>query len=479
MLSPPPSPTRGKSRRFHPRSRRRRVVECLVFLAVGGLVLRVWCVQGVFVPLTVVSGSMAETLLGPHREVVCGDCGLPFACGADLDRLSSRAVCPNCGFAENGLAAQPDVAGDRLLVDKAVFHLRPPQRWELVAFRHPHEAAEIHVKRVVGLPGESIRIRHGDICVDGEIQRKTLLQQRAMAVLVHDAHFTPRSKPSPPPRWRHEKRETGWQSTGGGFVHPAEQAATSIDWLGYHHWRRLPGQPGQVLETPILNDRGYNQTRPQRAENTHPVPDLLLSFRLVRTFGSGQLLVRATDGGEEFLVRIEFGQNTFEVFLNGRPLAPPSSGTLPDLSRPLRLEVSLIDCQFLLGLDGLPAFVHPYDAANPPPKATSQPFAVGSRGLGVELRDLRVYRDVYYTRPIGPTPRWAVDEPVVLGGDDYFVLGDNSPISDDSRTWPSGPAVPGRLLLGRPFFVHFPTQSIDLGPWRFEVLDPARIRHVR
>ena len=42
------------------------------------------------------------------------------------------------------------------------------------------------MKRVVGLPGETIEIRGGDVYVNGAIARKSLAQQREMAVLVHD-----------------------------------------------------------------------------------------------------------------------------------------------------------------------------------------------------------------------------------------------------------------------------------------------------
>ena len=48
----------------------------------------------------------------------------------------------------------------------------------MVAFRSQSKAGEIAVKRVVGLPGETIEIRDGDIYADGRIQRKTLAQQR-------------------------------------------------------------------------------------------------------------------------------------------------------------------------------------------------------------------------------------------------------------------------------------------------------------
>jgi len=61
----------------------------------------------------------------------------------------------------------------------------------------------------------------------------------------------------------------------------------------------------------------------------------------------------------------------------------------------------------------------------------------------VSLEGLVLYRDAYYD---SPTMRNAADA-ISLGRGEYFLLGDNAPISVDSRRW--GP-VPGRLLLGKP-----------------------------
>ena len=50
-------------------------------------------------------------------------------------------------------------------------------------FHFPGEPSQAYVKRVVGLPGESIRIVGGDIFVDGKIVRKSLPEIRAMRML--------------------------------------------------------------------------------------------------------------------------------------------------------------------------------------------------------------------------------------------------------------------------------------------------------
>ncbi len=41
----------------------------------------------------------------------------------------------------------------------------PPERWDVVVFRYPEEPEVSYIKRLVGLPGETIRISHGDVFV--------------------------------------------------------------------------------------------------------------------------------------------------------------------------------------------------------------------------------------------------------------------------------------------------------------------------
>jgi len=65
-----------------------------------------------------------------------------------------------------------------------------------MAFHPPRQLHELAVKRVVGLPGEIVQIRHGDVYIDGQIARKPLAVQRALAIPVDDAYYWPENLPS-------------------------------------------------------------------------------------------------------------------------------------------------------------------------------------------------------------------------------------------------------------------------------------------
>ncbi len=455
----------------------RYLVERTVLVAIAVLVWRCWLLEGILAPNRVNSGSMAPTIFGVHRRVECLDCGFTFRCDTELRPIAPRAVCPNCGYPENTLDHAADLPGDGLLLDRSVYAWRSPQRWEVVAFRHPAQAGAIYGKRVVGLPGERVEIRDGDVYIDGYIQRKTLEQQRAMAILVYDADHQPTLSPTPPPRWSGSGPLSQWGEYGGRFAHALALEQDAFDWLVYRHWRRLPNQPGQVETVPVGDAYGYNQKHPRRDEDVAPVRDLLVSFDLVRTWGEGILAVRMTDGATEFEFRLTPATRRYEALLDGRVLAG-GAGRLPDAAGPARFEVSMIDHQYLVAMDRKVIGRWPQAPNEGPYPMSETPVRIGAMQLGVVVEQLRLYRDIYYTRPSGVHARWAFSEPVQLGPDEFFVLGDNSPVSEDSRTWPAGPAVPATSLVGRPLLVHFPLRNVRLGPWEFQVPDPARMRYI-
>ncbi len=119
----------------------------------------------------------------------------------DESGRAGQPVCPNCGLELWDQKPGVPCSGDRLLVQKYLFDLRAPRRWEAVVFQNPADPSQAYVKRVVGLPNESVLIRGGDIYIDGTIARKTLAEQRALRVLVYDNDHLPDDH-GRFPRWR-------------------------------------------------------------------------------------------------------------------------------------------------------------------------------------------------------------------------------------------------------------------------------------
>ena len=99
----------------------------------------------------------------------------------------------------------------------------------------------------------------------------------------------------------------------------------------------------------------------------------------------------------------------------------------------------------------------------------------GARGCRVVVRNLKLYQDIHYT----PGGRNATASPCRLGADEYFMLGDNSGNSQDSREW-AIPGVPEADFLGKPFLIHQPLRlgRTTLGGQErvFQTLDWSRLR---
>jgi len=59
-------------------------------------------------------------------------------------------------------------SGNIILIDKLSYTKRKPKRYEIIVFENA-AAKEDLIKRIIGLPGESVRIVHGKIYIDGEL----------------------------------------------------------------------------------------------------------------------------------------------------------------------------------------------------------------------------------------------------------------------------------------------------------------------
>jgi signal peptidase I len=68
--------------------------------------------------------------------------------------------------------------GQYLIVDKVVYKLRAPHRGEIIVFHQPRDPNRDLIKRIIGLPGETIDIEQGLVYIDGERLREPYVAHR-------------------------------------------------------------------------------------------------------------------------------------------------------------------------------------------------------------------------------------------------------------------------------------------------------------
>ena len=99
-------------------------------------------------------------------------------------------------------------------------------------------------------------------------------------------------------------------------------------------------------------------------------------------------------------------------------------------------------------INGEPVFeLREKDSEQAEVERASDVFRVGGSSGAFRIERFRLWRDLYYLP--GPSHLEVPEEvKLVAGEDEYIVLGDNSPVSLDSRTWKS-PGVSRSNLIGR------------------------------
>ncbi|HEX3869200.1 MAG TPA: S26 family signal peptidase, partial [Pirellulales bacterium] len=166
------------------------------------------------------------------------------------------------------------------------------------------------------------------------------------------------------------------------------------------------------------------------------------------------------------------------------------------------------DDQLLVWVDGrLLTFDGPteYDLPwQPYTERDLSPAGIAVRGASLRVRHLRLLRDIYYTpdqnNRSGDTrrddfPAAGSREPMdfPLAGDQFLVLGDNSPQSKDSRLWERSDVygndeyyVTRDLLIGKAMFVYWPHAlegipgtNLRLPPMLQWIPNFARMRFIR
>jgi signal peptidase I len=504
---------------------RRRLVSVSVLSICLLLLIHVWGIESFIVP----TGSMAPALAGHHREAICPRCGMHVLVGRHPEDKDGRAGstcyqaarCFNCGYSPLPLGRVPEAKGDQILVNKNIFLFRRPRRWEIIVFRL---FGKIYVKRVIGLPGEWILVEDGDVYINNVLVRKTLEELKQVRILVFDNNCQPRPD-GWKKRWEHraethqavpedllvrandeEAEDRGLriedrpsildpQSSilnpqflvGKDLVLQTEDSPECYRWLTYRNYSL---DEGKVL--PIRDEYAYNGGTHRGVEGVH---DFMLECDVQVLKGRGNLALAITDGhdalraeipaGAEGNVRLSHGPAGIFSFAGGRVRWPqfaessqetvsgrPTHPTGLRAGRTYHIEMAFVDRRWTLAVDGRRVL----DAVDLPSvenrAEVSGPIAVGGRGIHVVFRNVRLYRDIHYTQ----AGNQGVEGKVVrLGPDQYFVMGDNSPNSEDSRYWPNQGAVPEASLVGKPFLIHWPSRVVR----HLQLPDWDRLRWLR
>jgi signal peptidase I len=67
-----------------------------------------------------------------------------------------------------GLSMEPYIrSGEYVLINTFAYRIGVPHRGEIVAFRHEGDARSVFIKRVIGLPGDRVRIDRGQVYING------------------------------------------------------------------------------------------------------------------------------------------------------------------------------------------------------------------------------------------------------------------------------------------------------------------------
>jgi signal peptidase I len=68
----------------------------------------------------------------------------------------------------SGFSMEPHIrSGEYVVINTFAYRIGGPRRDDIVAFRHEGDARSVFLKRVIGLPGDRIRIDRGQVYVNG------------------------------------------------------------------------------------------------------------------------------------------------------------------------------------------------------------------------------------------------------------------------------------------------------------------------
>lgn len=495
--------------------------ESIIIAFILAFVFRAYVVEAFVIP----TGSMAPTLLGAHLHVRCDQCGYEFdtdwpdtsMAGHGESRVPVRlrettgAVCPMCRFPNVYDPGTYPYSGDRILVQKYIYSVSEPRRWDVVVFKNPALPRGLpdqnYIKRLIGLPNEALFIFEGNIYTrplspageplgPWQIARKPDRPevQRAVWQPIYHSQYIPLDGGQQGAARRNYAWKVPWVADEPDAWQLEDRRSYRYDGRGAGRIRFDFAKAGDDTLEARYPYNQFKETIP-----FEPVEDVRLAAVVqpeqpgarvsltttARLEGETTETLRATlDATGELRLEVlgdDGAVRTVPSRVQLEPLAPGSTTAL---------ELWYVDQEASVWVDGervlrwridLP-LERLLDRAKP---ETLPRVSIEVSGAPVTLHQVEFDRDLFYS---GRNPRhdvakgalWRndpVEEPLVIGSDEFFCLGDNSPWSHDGRYWneinpwvqelvfggrPRYGLVPRDLMMGRAFFVYFPS----LYPWR-------------
>jgi len=450
-------------------------LEWLITAFALAFVFRAFVMEAFRIP----TGSMADTLLGAHYRLRCTQCGYKYRYGQSQfkpprgpvqGRFAHREYsrCPSCGYLQP-VDGMPLSSGDRILVLKCLYQFEEPKQWDVVVFKNPQDPAENYIKRLVGRPGETVEIIDGDVYINGQISRKPPKVQRELWMPIYDNDYQP-ARPEEPAFNGHTWQQPFINADGSKWI--VEEESPTIFRLagatGEKHWLLYDTSRGNDFRATYAYDEIMDYRYMPYCS------DLMVRFWVTSSRPEGLAGASLSKYGISYTGRVDFaGQITIVRLADGneQDLAGRQIGAIA-VDKPTMFSFANVDHELVLEL-GDEKLV--YDLGRGPDNAGARKTGIEPQakifGAGqITVSHLTLFRDTHYTasNPNSNKPGRATEgNPLALEADQLFVLGDNSPRSEDGRWW-SSPGkgnngrtytegvVPREYLVGKALFVYWP-----------------------